>query len=78
MALLIQTDDMTGSLMTSEYSVNDLISDSTESSADNPFLMPDDAIACYDSRNTNIRGILGTVVDFINPLNLLINLFDND
>ncbi len=40
--------------------------------------MPDDAIACYDSRNTNIRGILGTVVDFINPLNLLINLFDND
>ena len=77
-ALLIQTDDMTGSLTTSEYSVNDLISDSTQSSAENPYLMPDDAIACYDSRNTNIRGILGTVVDFINPLNLLINLFDND
>ncbi len=77
-ALLIQTDDMTGSLRTSEYSVDDLISDATQSSADNPYLMPDDAIACYDSRNTNIRGILGTVVDFINPLNLLINLFDND
>ena len=77
-ALLIQTDDMTGGLTTSEYSVTDLINDSTQSSAENPYLMPDDAIACYDSRNTNIRGILGTVVDFINPLNLLINLFDND
>ena len=77
-ALLIKTDDETGGLVTSEYSVTDLVSSSTQSLEENPFLMPDDAIACYDSRNTNIRGILGTVVDFINPLNLLINLFDND
>ncbi|MGB3299137.1 MAG: polysaccharide biosynthesis/export family protein [Phormidesmis sp.] len=44
----------------------------------NPFLMPDDAIACFDSRTTNIRGILGTVTNFLNPLNLLIDLFDNN
>lgn len=77
-ALLIQTDKETGSLTTSEYSVNDLIVESAQTSEENPFLMPNDAFACYDSRNTNLRGILGTVVDFINPLNLLINLFDND
>lgn len=75
-ALLIQTDTVTGGLTTAEYSISDLVSNSTKSSADNPFLMPDDAIACYDSRNTNMRGVLGTVVDFLNPLNLLINLFD--
>ena len=77
-ALLIQTDDTTGALTTAEYSVTDLVSESTQSMEGNPFLMPDDAIACYDSRNTNVRGILGTVTDFLNPINLLINLFDND
>jgi len=77
-ALLIQTDGVTGGLTTSEYSITDLVSDSTESSDANPFLMPDDAIACYDSRNTNVRGVLGTVVDFLNPINLLINLFDRE
>ena len=75
-AVLIQTDRLSGSLKTSEYEVNDLVSSETRSRAENPFLMPEDAIACYDSRNTNIRGILGTVTDFINPLNLLFNLFD--
>ncbi len=74
-ALLIQTDTVTGGLTTSEYSITDLVSNATQSAADNPYLMPDDAIACYDSRNTNVRGVLGTVVDFLNPVNLLIDLF---
>ena len=76
-AVLIQSDKLSGSLKTSEFEVNDLVSTETKTRAENPFLMPEDAIACYDSRNTNIRGILGTVTDFINPLNLLFNLFDN-
>ena len=75
-ALLIQTDSLTGALKTAEYSVNDLVSDDTKSAERNPFLMPEDAIACYDSRNTNIRGILGTVTDFLNPFNLLFNIFN--
>jgi polysaccharide biosynthesis/export protein len=75
-ALLIQTDPLTGALKTSEYSVRDLISSEPGSANENPYLMPEDAIACYDSRNTNVRGILGTVVDFLNPVNLLIDLFD--
>ncbi len=37
-ALLIQTDDMTGNLTTSEYSVNDLISTSTQSLDGESFL----------------------------------------
>lgn len=77
-AILIQTNEDNGALTTSEYNVNDLIVDAAEFPDENPFLMPDDAIACYDSRTTNVRGILGTVVDFLNPVNLLINLFDDD
>ncbi len=77
-AVLIQTDALTGSLKTSEYKVNDLVSDETKTAAENPYLMPEDAIACYDSRNTNVRGILGTITDFINPLNLLFNIFGNN
>lgn len=77
-AVLIQTDSLTGSLKTSEYRVNDLVSDETKTAAENPFLMPEDAIACYDSRNTNVRGILGTVTDFLSPLNLLFNVFGNN
>ena len=77
-AVLIQTDTLTGSLKTSEYKVNDLVSDETKTSAENPYLMPEDAIACYDSRNTNVRGILGTVTDFLSPLNLLFNIFGNN
>lgn len=75
-AVLIQTDTETGGLTTSEYSVTDLVSSTTKSAESNPFLMPEDAIACYDSRNANVRGVLGTVTNFLNPLNLLINLFD--
>lgn len=88
-ALLIQTNAQTNAVTTAEYSVNDLVnartydqvndvSTETGNFAPNPFLMPDDAIACFDSRNTNIRGILGTITNFLNPLNLLINLFDNN
>ncbi len=91
-ALLIQTNAQTNVLTTAEYSVTDLVNneiyDQTENQTGdvstevgnfgpNPFLMPDDAIACFDSRNINVRGILGTVTNFLNPLNLLIDLFDN-
>lgn len=75
-ALLIHSDRLSGGLTTSEYSVADLVSNDTQSIEDNPFVMPEDAIACFDSRTTNIRGILGTASNFLNPLNLLFNLFD--
>lgn len=74
-ALLIQTDALSGALTTSEFNVTDLVGDETKSAEGNPFLMPEDAIACYDSRNANVRGVLGTVTNFLNPINLLIDLF---
>lgn len=74
-ALLIQTDAVSGELKTEEYSVQDLVNQVTESPDDAPLLMPNDAIACYDSGIVNTRSLFNTIGDFLSPLNLLRNIF---
>lgn len=74
-AALIQSDVITETISVSEYHVTTLVSDGIHSREENPLLMPDDAIACYDSSNTNIRGILDTVTDFLSPVNILRSIF---
>ncbi len=37
----------------------------------NPFLMPNDAVACYDSSVTNLRDVARTLVDVLAPFSLL-------
>jgi protein involved in polysaccharide export with SLBB domain len=37
----------------------------------NPYVMPDDAIACYDSGVTNLRDVARTIVDLLTPFTLL-------
>ena len=37
----------------------------------NPYIMPDDAIACYDSGVTNLRDVARTIVDLLTPFTLL-------
>jgi polysaccharide export outer membrane protein len=36
----------------------------------NPYLMPNDAVACYDSGITNLRDVAATIVDIITPFKL--------
>ena len=36
----------------------------------NPFVMPNDAIACYDSNITNLRDVAKSVVDVLVPFTL--------
>jgi len=38
----------------------------------NPYLMPNDAVACYDSDVTNIRDIANFMMDIITPIKLLL------
>ena len=75
-ALLIQTDAVSGELDTSEYAVQDLVNRAAEFPDEAPLLMPNDAIACYDSGLVNARSLFDTIGNFISPLNLLRNLFD--
>jgi polysaccharide biosynthesis/export protein len=74
-AILVRTDRETGVTTVYERSIEDLIRDSTD--ATNPFLMPDDGVACYDSNVSEIRDVARTLLDVITPLNIIYSIFDS-
>lgn len=69
-AMLVRVDRLTGKSTYWETGVEDLLRES-ESDDDNPFLMPKDGVACYDSTVTNIRDIFKSLGDIFNPLRIL-------
>ncbi|MGL6343765.1 MAG: polysaccharide biosynthesis/export family protein, partial [Waterburya sp.] len=73
-AVLVRVNRLTGETTHVDRSVEDLLRDS-HNDKDNPFLMPKDGVACYDSTVTNIRDIFKTLSDILNPFNLLEKLF---
>ena len=48
-------------------SINQLLANSSDSSI-NPFVMPNDAVACYDSRFSNFRDVARGLVEIVSPL----------
>jgi polysaccharide biosynthesis/export protein len=73
-AILVRTERVTGATKTWERSIEDLLRKPNDDSI-NPFLMPDDGVVCYDSSLTEARDVARTIGDFLNPLNLLRNIF---
>lgn len=71
---LIQSDQLTGRTTVLDRSIEQLIRTSKDNS-DNPFLMPEDSVVCYDSTVTNITGVLRTISTIFNPLLILQELF---
>ena len=65
-AVLISTNPLTGKTEVIERSIQQLVSDPDRDDI-NPFLMPNDGIACYDSSVTNMRDIAKTFSDLLNP-----------
>jgi polysaccharide export outer membrane protein len=72
-ALLVRTDRMTGETKMMERPIEDLLR-KTNDDVTNPFLMPDDGVACYDSKRTNLRGVADTLGAIFSPFSLLLNL----
>ncbi|MEM9623259.1 MAG: polysaccharide biosynthesis/export family protein [Pseudomonadota bacterium] len=68
--VLASTNPLTGKVEVMERSVEALLRTPNQEIA-NPFLMPNDAVACYDSAVTNLRDIARTVADLISPLKRL-------
>ena len=68
--LLASKNPLSGKTEVIERSVEQLIRKGHEEGM-NPFLMPNDAIACYDSDVTNFRDVARTIADVISPLKLL-------
>jgi polysaccharide biosynthesis/export protein len=73
-AVLVRTERVTGATKTWERSIEDLLKKPNDDSI-NPFLMPDDGVVCYDSSVTEARDVARTIGDFLNPINLIHNIF---
>ena len=64
-AILISRNRINGQSIVIERDIERLVRNANRDAL-NPFLMPGDAIACYDSRWTNFRQAIGMVTDAIN------------
>ena len=73
-AVLVRTDRLSGETTAIDRSVEDLIRNSKDQIT-NPFLMPQDSVACYDSTVTEVRGVLNFVGDILNPIKLIKDIF---
>lgn len=70
-AVLVRTDRQTGETKAFDRSVEDLIRNSTDDT-NNPFLMPEDGVGCYDSAVTDVRDAVRAITDiFFTPFNLI-------
>jgi polysaccharide biosynthesis/export protein len=73
-ATLVRTDRQTGKTEVFDRPIEDLLRNSTDDKT-NPFLMPEDGVACYDSSVSDTRDVARTIADIINPFNLLFDIF---
>jgi polysaccharide export outer membrane protein len=68
----VRTDERTGKTNYLERKVDDLLMRSTNDGV-NPYLMPDDAVVCYDSMVTSFRDVIRSVSDVLIPATLILN-----
>lgn len=74
-AVLISRNPMTGASVVVERQVEKLVRDADRDAA-NPYLMPGDAMACYDSRSMNFAdaiGLVSSAIGAVTPAILLRN-----
>lgn len=74
-AVLVTTDTQSGKTTVLERGVEELLRRSTDDS-NNPYLMANDAVACYDSGVSNLRDVLGVIRDLVVPGALIYGLTD--
>lgn len=70
-AVLVRTDRQTGATKVFDRDVEEIIRNSTDDT-NNPFLMPEDGVGCYDSTVTDVRDVVRTITDILlTPFNLI-------
>ena len=68
--VLVRTDPLTGREEVLERSIHELL-EAPQRDDLNPFMMPNDSVACYDSGVTNLRDVARTIFEMLLPLSLL-------
>jgi polysaccharide biosynthesis/export protein len=76
-AVLVQTDRLTGKTTAVERPVERLLKHS-DNDAENPFLMPQDGVVCYDSTVTNLASIFRLITDIASPFFFIHRLFRDE
>lgn len=71
---LVRTDRVTGKTEVIDRQVEDLLRDADDETV-NPYLMPGDAVVCYDSRTQNASGVLDFIGNILNPVRLIRDIF---
>ncbi|WP_421657090.1 polysaccharide biosynthesis/export family protein [Leptothermofonsia sp. ETS-13] len=74
---LVRTNRLTGETNVIDRPVERLLNNASNDK-ENPFLMPQDGVVCYDSKVTNIASILRTVGTIFSPFFLIPGLFRHD
>ena len=69
-AVLVRTDPISGQAQALERPIHELLRSPGEVAV-NPYVMPNDSIACYDSGVTNLRDIARAIADVLLPIVLL-------
>lgn len=69
-AVLISRNPVTGQSVVVSRSIEDLVRGADRDRYD-PYLMPGDAIACYDSAAMNLRDVISTLSETVTPVVLL-------
>ena len=76
-AVLVQTDRETGKTTATERSIERLLKRS-DNDTENPFLMPQDGVVCYDSTVTNLASIFRLIADIASPFFVINRLFRDE
>lgn len=71
-AVLVTTDLLTGQTRVIQRSIEELVRNYNRDEF-NPYLMPNDGLACYDSNVTNARDVARSLSEIFNPLLMLSN-----
>ncbi len=74
--ILISTNPFNGKTQVIKRAIEDLITNADDDIL-NPYIMPNDGIACYDSGMTSMRDIAGALVNFLTPAVLIKTLLSN-
>ena len=69
--ILISANPITGQTEIIERSIEDLLKNANRDDQ-NPYLLPNDAVACYDSGITNLREAARTFTEVLSPLRIVL------
>jgi hypothetical protein len=68
--VLVRTDPVSGREQALERPIHELLQAPHRDDL-NPYVMPNDGVACYDSGVTNLRDIARTIAEILLPISLL-------